>query len=47
MAYPITKNDPELLEIKTRDDEINDSKYESGKYDHEKILKSLKNDKDF
>ena len=33
---------PEMLKIKTKDDEIKDLKYKTGKHDHENILKSLK-----
>ena len=42
--YPGLKNEPELLKIKTRDDEIKISKYQTEKHDHENILKSLKAD---
>ena len=42
--YPDLKNEPELLEIKTRDDEIKNLKYQTEKQDHENILKSLKSD---
>ena len=38
-TYPNLKNDPELLEIKTRDDEIKNLKYQSEKNDHQNILK--------
>ena len=37
-------DEPELLKIKTRDDEIKELKYQTEKHDHENILKSLKND---
>ena len=43
-AYPDLKNEPELLKIKTRDDEIKNIKYQTEKHDHENILKSLKSD---
>ena len=43
-TYPNLNNEPELVKIKTRDDEIKNSKYQTGKHDHEKILKSLKID---
>ena len=33
-------NEPELLKIKTRDDEIKNLKYQTEKHDHENILKS-------
>ena len=42
--YPDSKNEPELLKIKTRDDEIKNLKYQNEKHDHENILKSLKAD---
>ena len=45
--YPDLKNEPELLKIKTRDDEIKELKYQTEKYDYENILKSLKNDKNY
>ena len=44
MTYPNISNDPELLKIKTRDDEIKNLKYQTEKHDHENILKSLKSD---
>ena len=37
-------NEPELLKIKTRHDEIKNLKYQTEKHDHENILKSLKSD---
>ena len=43
-TYPNLNNEPELLKIKTRDDEIKNLKYQSEKHDHESILKSLKID---
>ena len=43
-TYPDIKNEPELLRIKTRDDEIKNLKYQTEKHDHENILKSLKID---
>ena len=43
-TYPDLKNEPELLKIKTRDDEIKNLKYQTEKHDHENILKSLKVD---
>ena len=45
--YPDLKNEPELLKIKTRDDEIKNLKYQTEKHDHENILKSLKNDNEY
>ena len=41
------KNEPELLKIKTRDDEIKNLKYQTEKHDHESILKSLKIDNEY
>ena len=43
-TYPDLKNEPELLKIKTRDDEIKNLKYQTEKHDHENILKSPKSD---
>ena len=39
---PNINNDPELLKIKTRDDEFKNLKYQTEKHDRENILKSLK-----
>ena len=36
--------EPDLLKIKTRDDQIKNLKKQTEKQDHEKILKSLKID---
>ena len=47
MADPNLNNDPELLKLKTRDDEIKDLIYKTEKHDHENILKSLKIDTDY
>ena len=44
---PNIRNEPELLKIKTRDDEIKKIKYRTEKHDHENILKSLKIDDDY
>ena len=46
-TYPDFKNEPELLKIKTRDDEIKNLKYQTEKHDHENILKSLKSDNQY
>ena len=43
-TYPNITNEPELLKIKTRDDEIKNLKYQTEKHDHEFILKSFKID---
>ena len=37
-TYPNTNNEPELLKIKTRDDEIKNLKCQTEKHDHENIL---------
>ena len=44
---PNLNNEPELLKIKTRDDEIKNLKYQTEKHDHKKILKSLKIDNEY
>ena len=46
-TYPNINNAPELLKIRTRDDEIKYLKYQTEKHDHENILKSLKIDNDY
>ena len=46
-TYPNLNNEPELLKIKTRADEIKNLKYQTENHDHENILKSLKNDNDY
>ena len=43
-TYPNINIEPEMLEIKTRDDEIKNLKYQIEKQDHENIIKSLKID---
>ena len=43
-GYPNLNNEPEILKIKTRDDEIKNLKHQTEKIDHENILKSLKSD---
>ena len=43
-SYPHLNNEPELLQIKTRDDEIKNIKYQTEKNDHENILKSFEID---
>ena len=43
-TYPNLNNDPDLLKIKTRDEEIKNLKYQTEKHDHENILNSLKID---
>ena len=44
MTSPNINNEPELLKIKTRDDEIKNIKYQTERHDHENILKSLESD---
>ena len=46
-TYSNLNNEPELLKIKTRDDEIKNLKYQTEKHDHENILKSLIIDNDY
>ena len=43
-TYPDLKNEPELLKIKTRDDQLKELQYKTERQDHENILKSLKID---
>ena len=43
-TYPDIKNEPELLKIKTKDDQLKELQYRTEKHDHENILKSLKAD---
>ena len=45
--YPDLKNEPELLKIKTREDEMKNLKYQTEKHDHEKTLNSLKIDNEY
>ena len=40
-GYPNINNEPELLKIKTRNDEIKNLKYQTEEHDHENILGSL------
>ena len=45
MVYPNLENeDPTLLKIATKDNEIKELKYKTEKHDHENLLKSLKID---
>ena len=46
-TYPDIKNEPELIKIRTRDDEIKNLKYQTEKHDHENIIKSLKVDNEY
>ena len=43
-TYPDLKNEPELLKIKTKDDQLKELQYRTEKHDHENILKSIKAD---
>ena len=45
--YPNISNEPELLKIKTRDEEIKNLKYQAEKHDFDNILKSLKSDNEY
>ena len=46
-TYPDSKKEPELLKIRTRDDEKKNLKSQTEKHDHENILKSLKVDNEY
>ena len=46
-TYPNLNNEPDLLKIKTRDDEYKNLKYQSEKHNHENILKRPKIDNDY
>ena len=46
-SYPSLKNDPELLKIKTKDDEISEIENKTEIYVYENILKSLEIDNDY
>ena len=43
-TYPDLKNEPDLLKMKTKDDQLKEHQYRTAKHDHENILKSLKVD---
>ena len=45
--YPNLNKDPELLKLKTKDDESKELKYKTEKHDHENIIKSLKRDNEY
>ena len=47
MAYPNLNNDPELLKIKTKDDQLEELQYKTEKHDYENILKSLEIDNEY
>ena len=44
---PIINNEPELLKIKTKDDQLKELQYRTERHDHENILKSLKIDNEY
>ena len=46
-SYPNINNEPDLLKIKTGDDDIRNFKYQTKKHDHENILKSFKIDNEY
>ena len=46
-TYPDLKNEPELLKIKTKDDQLKELQYKTERHDHENILKSLKVDNEY
>ena len=47
-TYTNLKNeDPTLLNVTTKDDEIKNLKYQTEKHDHENFLKSLKIDNEY
>ena len=46
-TYPDLKNEPELLKIKTKDDQLKEVQYRQERYDHENILKPLKVDNEY
>ena len=46
-TYPDLKNEPELLKIKTKDDQLKELQYKTERLDHENILKSLKSDNEY
>ena len=46
-TYPDLKSEPEILKIKTKDDQLKELQYRTEKHDHENILKSLKVDNEY
>ena len=46
-TYPDLKNEPELLKIKTKDDQLKELQYKTERHDHENILKSLKSNNEY
>ena len=47
MPFSNVNNEPELLKIKTRDDEFKNLKYQTEKHDNEIVLNSLKIDDEY
>ena len=47
MAYPNLNIEAELLNLKTKDDQLKDVQYKTDKHDHESTLKSLKIDNEY
>ena len=43
-TYPNLNNEPELLKIRSKDDQLKELQYRTEKHDFENILKSLKSD---
>ena len=43
-TYPNLNNEPELIQIRPKDDQLKELQYKTEKHDHENISKSLKND---
>ena len=46
-GYPNKNKEPELLKIKSRDDEAKNLKYQKERHDHENILNNLENDNEY
>ena len=46
-TYPNLKNQPDLLKLETRDDEIENLKYQTERHHHENIIKSHKIDDEY
>ena len=46
-TYTNINNEPELLNIETRDDDFKNLKYQTEKHDHENVFKSLKIDNEY
>ena len=42
MTYPNLNNEPELLKIRSKDDQLKELQYKTEKHDFQNILKSLK-----